>query len=141
MSTPQGHILVVDDDDGVREVLRSLLEGEGYRVVTAEDGAAALRLIKQQPPRLILLDLRMPVMSGWDFARHYRQRPGPHAPLIAMTASEEAARLAAQIAADGFLGKPFEVDDVLTVVQRYAPPVHHVHRGDGTTRDAPLDQG
>ena len=131
MSTSQGHILVVDDDEGILEVLCALLEGEGYSVVTAEDGVVALRLIEQQPPRLILLDLQMPVMDGCDCARHYRQRPGPHAPLIAMTAAEEVGTFAAQVAAAGCLGKPFEVNDVLAVVELHAPPVH---RGDGTTR-------
>ncbi len=149
MRSAAGQILVIDDDEGIREVLHSLLEDAGYHVRTAPNGAAALRLVERQPPlRLILLDMRMPVMDGWDFARRYHQVPGPHAPLIAMSASEEARRLATQIAADGFLGKPFEVDDVLAVVKRYAAPVQDewpsalpAHRGDGTTRETPLDQG
>jgi two-component system chemotaxis response regulator CheY len=62
------------------------------------------------------MDLRMPVMDGWSFARAYRERPGPHAPIIVLTALAEAAETAAEVGANGHVGKPFELAEVLTIV-------------------------
>ena len=63
-----GHIMVVEDDEGVRETLRDLLELEGFRVFAAENGREGLQLLQSTgEPCLILLDLMMPVMSGWEF--------------------------------------------------------------------------
>jgi CheY-like chemotaxis protein len=58
-------------------------------------------------------------MDGWAIADAYRRRPGPHAPIVVLTAAQDAAARAAQINADGYLGKPFELDDLLNVVARY----------------------
>lgn len=61
-------------------------------------------------------------MNGWEFARRYRVLPGPHAPLVCVTAAVDAAAHGAQIGAAATLGKPFDLDELLTVVGRYAPP-------------------
>jgi CheY-like chemotaxis protein len=61
----------------------------------------------------------MPVMDGWEFARRYRARPEPHAPIVVLTAARDAADRAAEIQADGHLGKPFDVDDLLTLVSHH----------------------
>jgi CheY-like chemotaxis protein len=113
-------VLVVDDDADVRHAITATLADEGYEVLAAPHGAAALDLISQAPPRAILLDMRMPVMDGWEFSRTYRRLPGPHAPIIAVTAATDAAARAAQIDADGYLAKPFEVNEMLAVVGRHA---------------------
>ena len=63
---PRRHILVVDNDAGIRETLAELLELEGYEVRQAENGLVALRMVAERRPALILLDLMMPVMSGWQ---------------------------------------------------------------------------
>ena len=72
-------ILVVDDDEAILSAVESTLADEGYPVVTAPDGAAALDVVERQQPTAILLDMKMPVMDGWAFARAYRQQPGPRA--------------------------------------------------------------
>lgn len=117
-----GPILVVDDDQGIRDFVGMALTDEGYDVVTAPHGAAALELATARAPSVILLDMRMPIMDGWEFARVYRQRPGPHAPIVVFTAARDAQERAAQIAADGVLPKPFDLTELLTVVGRHAAP-------------------
>jgi CheY-like chemotaxis protein len=70
-------VIIVEDDADIRTDLAELLADEGYRVSTAPDGAAALELLRAaDPPCLILLDLMMPVMSGWDFCETLKKTPG-----------------------------------------------------------------
>ena len=118
--TLKGPVLVVDDDEAIRQVVGMALSDEGYEVLTASDGADALLLAGQRTPRVILLDMRMPVMDGWQFARAYRQTPGSHAPIVVVTAAAEAARRAMEIEAEDVLPKPFRIDELLTVIHRYA---------------------
>lgn len=114
-------VLVVDDDDSIRDFVSVALAYEGYEVVSAENGEAALGAIDRgRGVAVILLDMRMPVMDGWEFARVYRERPGPHAPIIVLTAARDAADYAAQIQADGFLAKPFDLDALIRTVARHA---------------------
>lgn len=119
-SAQRKRILVVDDEPEISSVVQEILEDEGYDVLTASDGGAALALLDREsrPPDLILLDMRMPGINGWEFAAAYRQRPGPHAPLVTMTAAHDAQRWAHDIDAAGVLGKPFELLDLLEVVER-----------------------
>jgi CheY-like chemotaxis protein len=113
-------VLVVEDQDDIREFVALVLQNEGYCVATADNGATALEEVGRKPVGVVLLDMRMPVMDGWAFADAYRSRPGPHAPIVVLTAAHDAAARAAQINAEGYLGKPFELDDLLSVVARYA---------------------
>jgi two-component system chemotaxis response regulator CheY len=114
-------ILVVDDDDSIRQIVRLCLSDEGYQVFEASNGKAALKLVDEHPPSLILLDLRMPVMDGWEFARQYRQMPGTHAPIVAFVAALNAAQECANIEVAGILGKPFDLDDLLAAVRTRVP--------------------
>ena len=115
-----GKILVVDDDASIRSFIELALYTEGYQVVTAPNGALALDdLAGHGEPDLILLDMRMPVMDGWAFARAYRSRPGPHAPIVVLTAAPDASARAAEINANAHLGKPFDLDELIDVVERY----------------------
>jgi CheY-like chemotaxis protein len=113
---------VVDDDEAILDVVQMVLSEAGYEVLTAADGAEALAAADRRPPRVILLDMRMPVMDGWQFARAYRQAPGPHAPIVVVTAAVDAARRAAEVDAEDVLPKPFRVEELLAVVDRYAEP-------------------
>lgn len=126
-------ILVVDDEDTIRELVAVALEDEGYRVRTAADGAQALRLVCEEPPELIILDMRMPVMDGWAFAQAHRARPGPHAAVIVLTAGHNPAGIAAEIGADGYLAKPFELGRLLGLVAQTLEA-----RRNGCRPDSPL---
>jgi CheY-like chemotaxis protein len=111
--------LVVEDEPEIRDFVSMVLDSQGYRVSTAANGALALEEVDREPVDLILLDMRMPVMDGWRFARAYRAASGPHAPIVVLTAAQDAAARAAQINAEGYLGKPFDLDDLLRVVDEY----------------------
>jgi CheY-like chemotaxis protein len=113
---PGAAILVIEDDQEIRDFLSLVLEGEGYVVRTAPNGAVGLELLGQEPAALILLDMRMPVMNGWEFVAAYRARPGPHAPILVLTAARDVEQTAREVQADCFLGKPFNLDDLLAVV-------------------------
>jgi CheY-like chemotaxis protein len=113
-------VLVVDDDENIREFVSLALMGEGHDVNVAANGAAALDAVQSLLPDVILLDMRMPIMDGWQFASAYREIPGRRAQLVAMTAARDAARSGADISADANLAKPFELDELLDLVDRLA---------------------
>ena len=114
-------ILIVDDDDSIRELVELVLSDRGYEVLTAADGQTALSLAASTAPALILLDMRMPVMDGWAFASAYHARPGPHAPIVVVTAARDASASAAQIAADAWIAKPFDLEALASLVRRFVP--------------------
>ena len=114
-------VLVVDDDPDIRGFVREVLSLEGRPVVEAGDGAEALRAVEREPPCAIILDMRMPRLSGWEFARRYRQRPGPHAPIICTTAEAECAAACREVGAAAALPKPFELGDLLAALDRLCP--------------------
>jgi len=122
--TDKARILVVDDDPAILDFVALALTDEGYEVKTAADGHTALEIIDRWPPDLILLDMRMPIMDGWEFAKAYAERPGRHAPIVVLTAAQDAAALAREIQAVGYVAKPFAIDDLLAVVDRHSqrPP-------------------
>lgn len=115
----EGPILLVEDDESIREFIEMALTDEGFAVETASDGVAGLAVASRIKPRLILLDMRMRGLDGWGFSRAYRQSPGPHAPVVVLTAARDAGASAAEIEADAFLAKPFDLDDLLTLVRRF----------------------
>lgn len=110
-------ILVVDDDPGILSAVSDVLATEGYPVETAINGVAALEALERVSPALILLDMRMPVMDGWSFARTLRER-GLRVPILVMTAAANAAGWASEIDAAGYLAKPFDIGDLLEAVGR-----------------------
>src|SRR5262249_16275379 len=114
-------ILVVEDDPAIRTMVSDALGLEGYSVETAVNGADALRRIPTLLPPLVLLDRRMPVLAGWGFAGDFRARFARRAAILAMTAAQDAARWAREIDAEGFVSKPFELDDLLSAVARLCP--------------------
>jgi CheY-like chemotaxis protein len=93
---------------------------EGYPVIAVADGAEALRRAAEVEPSLLLLDMRMPGVTGWEVARRLRER-GSAPPILVMTAAQDARLWAEQIGAAGYLPKPFDLDDLLTAVERLWP--------------------
>jgi two-component system chemotaxis response regulator CheY len=112
-------IVVVDDTDGIRDLIADTLTDQGYTVVCAANGAEALVVMQSTQPVLILLDLNMPVMDGWQFARALADR-SLRIPIVILTAAAEASRHAQELGAAGWLRKPFDLTDLLGMVE-------HVH--------------
>ena len=113
-------ILVVEDEDDLRLLETMLLEQEGFDVRAAEHGQRALECVACWMPDLVLLDMKMPVMNGAEFARLFRARLNGHRPpIVVITAAASARRSAAEIGADGWLGKPFDPDDLLAKVRSH----------------------
>ena len=111
-------VLVVDDDTSILDTVSSILSGEGYDVVSASTGQEALAAVARKQPLLILLDMRMPVIDGWAVARALREQ-GISVPIVVMTAAESAKRWADEVGAEGYLAKPFGLDELLTTVERF----------------------
>jgi DNA-binding response OmpR family regulator len=108
-----GRVLVVEDDEGIREMLRYNLAGAGFSVHEASDGASGLRTARTAQPDLILLDLMLPGMSGFDFCRALRRTS--RVPIIMLTAKDaEVDKIVGlELGADDYITKPFSVREVL----------------------------
>ncbi len=117
MSRPA--VLVVEDDPDLLALMEMILVDAGHRVFTAPEGAAALARVAEEMPGVILLDMRMPGMNGWEFAREFRARHGRGCPIVVVTAAENARQRAEEIGADGWLAKPFDLHDVIAEVERH----------------------
>lgn len=122
-------ILVVEDDRDGAETLAFLLRVNGYRVTVAADGEAALRAAARETPDVVLLDIRLPRIDGWEVARRLRERADRKRPLfIAVTgcARAEDERRSAEAGTDLHLAKPVAPPDLLAVLDRFsripAPP-------------------
>jgi CheY-like chemotaxis protein len=112
-------VLVVDDDEGVRAVMATALEDDGWTVETAENGKSALETLNEWQPDAIILDLRMPVMDGLTFAQRYREFPEPRAPLILISATVSQSAIVATGAVTG-LRKPIDLTVLLDTVRLHA---------------------
>jgi CheY-like chemotaxis protein len=112
-------VLIVDDDEDLRTMVAFVCETAGYCVRLAADGIEALDQLDADLPDVILLDMRMPRMDGWDFGRRLRTLHGHRIPVVVMTAAEHAEKRAKEIDADDFVSKPFDVDNLLRVVARH----------------------
>lgn len=118
-----GSVLVVDDDDDIREILSSLLERQGFRVITAADGGEAMeRLQAGERPGLILLDLMMPRVSGEEFrARQLAEEPLAKIPVIVLSGAGEIQEAAEKLAVE-VIPKPIELSLLISTVRRFCTP-------------------
>jgi excisionase family DNA binding protein len=117
-------ILIVDDDDRLREFVRVNLEMEGYSVREAADAEQGLAALEEEPPDLILLDVMMPKMDGWEMLRRVQERHGVGSiPVIMFSGKvdEEAMRDAASRGAQGFIGKPFNPQQLIESTKQLVP--------------------
>jgi CheY-like chemotaxis protein len=117
----EARLLLVEDDAEFRESLADLLRVRGYAVQAAAHGAEALALLRSGArPCLILLDLMMPVMDGWDFRRALLQDPDlAKIPVVLLSGASDVAEEARLLAVAGFLRKPCTARDVFALVERY----------------------
>ena len=109
-------VLVIDDNPSIRGMLADTLHACGYTVVEASDGEEALDVAQLSRPSLILLDLNLPVRSGFSFVDAVQAR-GVDAPILLVTADPRAALVAQNMQVVGYLAKPFEMDSLLGAVE------------------------
>jgi len=107
-------ILIVDDEPDILMVLRARLEGNDYDVVTALDGEAGLRIVRDEAPDLIVLDVMMPVMDGFEFFKVIKQEPDhSNIPILMLTARGAMKDTFNALDADGFMSKPFDSKELV----------------------------
>ncbi len=115
-------ILIVDDDESMRELLRLHLEGAGYEVTVAADAIAAGYVVLKSPPDLILTDVDMPFMDGFEFIAAMRADPSvPRMPVIFLTSFEEGDVRGKELGAVGYLTKPVRAEKLLGLVAQHVP--------------------
>lgn len=121
---PLDRILVVDDLPDNYVLLQTLLETEGYQVEVADNGEAALARIASDPPDLVLLDVMMPEMNGFEVTRQIRQNPSlPFIPILLVTGySEPTPADGFDAGADGFIRKPIDFDHLLNRIRTILQP-------------------
>ena len=115
----QPTILVVEDDEYCRDLLNQILTMHGYTVKAAANGLEGLQLLQSLNPDLILLDMKMPVMNGWEFSRRLKEERDHSIPFVIISAAEDIRLRAQETGADGWLEKPFEMHDLLSVVDGF----------------------
>jgi CheY-like chemotaxis protein len=116
-----GRVLVVDDDDVIRQLITVNLELEGFDVVPAVDGQDALEKVKDAQPRVVTLDVMMPRLDGWETAARLRSDPETaHIKVILLSARAQEADLqrGERIGVDAYLTKPFDPDELIDLVRR-----------------------
>ena len=109
----------MDDDPDLRELLFTALEDEGYEVVPAGNGEEALALLKTFRPDVIVLDLMMPVMDGWQFAKELKQRE-EEIPIVLLSAARDLKQHARDLNAADIIEKPFELSELIPKIERIA---------------------
>lgn len=115
-------ILIADDFDDTRELLRLLLEAEGYRICEARDGREALETARTESPALALIDLSMPSLDGWGLLREIRADESTRAiPCIAVTAfaANQDRRRALDAGFDAYISKPFRAKEIIELVNKF----------------------
>jgi two-component system, OmpR family, alkaline phosphatase synthesis response regulator PhoP len=113
-------ILIVDDEEHIRELLKYNLEKNCYKCITAENGLDALKIIKDQKPRLVLLDLMLPKMDGYEVCKAIRKENEISSiPIIILSAKDEEFDkiLGLELGADDYITKPFSVREVMARVK------------------------
>jgi DNA-binding response OmpR family regulator len=131
-------ILIAEDDPHIRTGLIDVLEGEGYTVLSASDGKQALDIFRKQPPDLILLDIMMPQISGFDVCRAIRKE-NTHVPIIMLTAKgEEIDKVVGlELGADDYITKPFGVRELLARITAVLRRSRQEKNHDTATKDIP----
>jgi CheY-like chemotaxis protein len=115
-------VVVVDDDESFRDLIRLHLGNAGYQPLMAEDAVAAGHLIVEHHPSLVLIDVKMPYMDGYEFAAALKADPQTRdIPIIFVTIDENVAERSRELGAVAYLHKPVRADQLLELVQLFAP--------------------
>ena len=115
-------VLVVDDDPGVRELVRVNLELEGYSVLEAGSAEQGMQALEDESPDMILLDVMMPQVDGWEMLQRVQERFGPGGiPVVMFSGKAEAVEEAASRGAQGFVGKPFDLQRLIDQTKSLLP--------------------
>ena len=119
----KGSILVVDDEDALRTVLSSELVNEGYEIKTASDGDEAIGELEKGRFDMVLLDIKMPRVNGFEVLKHIRQNhPGTKVVMLTGFADLKNAIESKKLGADDFVSKPYDLVDLLTTIERVLTP-------------------
>ena len=112
-----GKVLIVDDDQNICELLRLYIEKEGYDTRIANDGKAALEVFDEYNPDLIMLDIMLPELDGWQVCREIRKKS--QCPIIMLTAKSEVFDkvLGLELGADDYVVKPFEAKEIVARIK------------------------
>ena len=110
------NVLVVDDQEAIRDTLQVALDDEGFTVECAANGREALKIMERWKPSVILLDLMMPVMDGWAFCEEQR-RTGDLTPIVLLSAAGGLQEQAKELCAAAFIPKPFDIDRVVSTIE------------------------
>jgi DNA-binding response OmpR family regulator len=134
METPRT-VLVVEDDDAILDALGYQLERSGHRVLRARDGAAGLRLFARERPDLLVLDLMLPQIDGWQITRQVREKD-PTVPIIVVSArTSETDRVnGLELGADDYVTKPFSMKELVARVSAQLRRVERSRRPEGRGR-------
>lgn len=126
--SPVRRVLIVDDEDEIRSAMRQILAEEGYAVETVASGEEALAAIATRAPDLILLDVNLPGVDGWQVLDELRSAAGEQTPVVVMTAGYDIQAQALDNGAQGYLGKPFDLEDLIAAVGAHVGlPVRDAH--------------
>jgi two-component system alkaline phosphatase synthesis response regulator PhoP len=126
-TSPRPTVLIVDDEPHIRALVEHTLEDledEGVELLTASDGAEALQMIDRVVPSLVILDVMMPKLSGYDVCRAIRQRGLTDVRVVMLTAKGQDLdkERGGEVGADHYATKPFDPDELLAVVRRLLEP-------------------
>jgi two-component system chemotaxis response regulator CheY len=117
-------VLVVEDDPAIRSVITDVLEERGFNVVTSSNGAEALQKLDFVRPNVVVLDLLMPVMHGWEFMETYLEKTeGAAIPIVVVSVNPILPRSYDRFGVRICVGKPFQVDDLIRAVEDAGQPV------------------
>lgn len=116
-------VLIAEDDKAILEVVKIILQDGGYEVIAIEDGEQVLPAIQQHQPHIVLLDIWMAGSDGGEIAKNVKKNEKTkHIPIVMVSANNETEVIAKQVGANDFLQKPFNIDDLLQVIQKHILP-------------------
>lgn len=113
-------VLVVDDEPDLVELYAVNLQEAGHEVLSARNGAEGLGIVQRESPDVVLVDLMMPVMDGYEFLKQLRRMPGHQSTPAIVVSAIATGGYSTKLGASSFVAKPFDADELVNAVERYA---------------------